>query len=215
MRGIPHPQSLTTRHGENNVDRGLYVHRLAIEVVRLIPPLLDGIQCGTREHGVAADYVQVLDGAIFADQGLEHHRTLNTSLAGQRRINRCRFTDQQSLRDAGGYAHPLRGSGLGDRYGGGAKHTAQNAAHATPGHAARYAAHYASDSRGRWRLVLFNHLNLFRNGGRCPQLAVVQLALDLLHDMNFSGRWWWWWRRWRRRNQEGHQLLPGQRLGEN
>src|ERR1035437_4573485 len=84
MRGIPHPQSLTTRHGENNVDRGLYVHRLAIEVVRLIPPLLDGIQCGTREHGVAADYVQVLDGAIFADQGLEHHRTLNTSLAGTR-----------------------------------------------------------------------------------------------------------------------------------
>jgi hypothetical protein len=58
---------LPTGQRENNVDRGIDIHRLAIEVVRLVAPLLDGIQRGAGEHGVAADHVQVLDGAIFAD----------------------------------------------------------------------------------------------------------------------------------------------------
>ena len=67
IRGMQSAHRLTTGQRENNVDRGVDIHRLAIEVVRLVAPLLDGIQRGAGEHGVAADHVQVLDGAIFAD----------------------------------------------------------------------------------------------------------------------------------------------------
>src|ERR1039458_1828772 len=92
MRGMQSAHRLPTGQRENNVDRGVYIHRFAIEVVRLVPPLLDGIQRGAREHGVAADYVQVLDGAIFADQSLQHDGTLNASLAGDRKSTRLNFS---------------------------------------------------------------------------------------------------------------------------
>src|ERR1039458_1560380 len=143
MRGMQSAHRLPTGQRENNVDRGVYIHRFAIEVVRLVPPLLDGIQRGAREHGVAADYVQVLDGAIFADQSLQQDGTLNASVAGKRRIDRLHSVDQQSLRDALGYAHTLRDRGLGDRDRRGTEHTAQHATHATSRYAARYAAHHA------------------------------------------------------------------------
>ncbi len=37
--------------------------------------MLNGIQRGTRKHRVTADDVQVLNGAILADQGLQHYRS--------------------------------------------------------------------------------------------------------------------------------------------
>ena len=47
-----------------------------------------------------AHHVQVLDGAVLADQCLQDHRALNTGLTGQRRILRLHLVDQQALRNA-------------------------------------------------------------------------------------------------------------------
>src|SRR5271169_3594741 len=148
MRGMLIRTLTTTRQGEINIDRGVNLYRLAVEVVRLVLPLLYCIQRRTREHGVTADYVQVLNAAIFADQGLKHYNPLNTGLASKRRIGRLHFVDQQSLRNALGYAHPLR-SGFGNGHGRVAEHSAQNTTHRAPGHTARYATHNTGDSRGR------------------------------------------------------------------
>ena len=45
--------------------------------------------------GMAADHVQVLNGAVLADDRLQDHDALNTGLLGQRRIRGLHLVDQK------------------------------------------------------------------------------------------------------------------------
>ncbi len=87
--------------------------------------------------------VQILDGAVLADDSLQYHRTLNTGLAWPAEDSRLDLVHQQALGDALRHANALRSRRLGNRGGSAADNAAQNAAHGAAGHAAGYAAHDA------------------------------------------------------------------------
>jgi hypothetical protein len=55
---------------EIHQDLGFDRHRVAVEVVRLVLPLADGFDGGTRQNRISADNFQILDVARLADRGL-------------------------------------------------------------------------------------------------------------------------------------------------
>src|SRR6516225_6978053 len=68
------PLSSTQR--EVHVDLRIDFDRLVVQQVRTILPLLYSLNGGRRQHRMSPDYVQVVHGAIFADDGLQYDRTL-------------------------------------------------------------------------------------------------------------------------------------------
>jgi len=62
---------LATSKIEHDIDGGFYFHGLAVEEVRTVAPLLDCVQRGLAEQGVAAEDAEVFDGSGFGDGGGE------------------------------------------------------------------------------------------------------------------------------------------------
>ena len=62
--------NLLVRQLEVNQDLGLDRHRVAVQVVGLVLPLLDGFLGGARQNCVSADHFQILDIAGLVDGGL-------------------------------------------------------------------------------------------------------------------------------------------------
>ena len=52
-----------TSQVENDIDGGLHFNGLAVEEVGTVAPLLDRVDGGLAEHGVAAEDAEVFDGA--------------------------------------------------------------------------------------------------------------------------------------------------------
>src|SRR5271157_4390730 len=98
---------------EHHVHGGLHFHRLAVQVVGLIAPLLHGFERGRGQHWVSADHVQVLNGTVLADHRLQDDCALNARLTSQRRIRRLHLVNQQALRYALRHSHTRRGGCLG------------------------------------------------------------------------------------------------------
>src|SRR5204863_3633062 len=73
-----HPVRLSAREREIDLDRGIHVHRLAIQDVRLVTPLFDGVNGCLCEQRMAADHVQILNGSILADDCSQLHGPLHT-----------------------------------------------------------------------------------------------------------------------------------------
>ena len=55
---------------------GLEVGRIPIVRIRFVPPLLDGVGCCLREHGIPGDQLQRVDLALLVDDRLEYHCAL-------------------------------------------------------------------------------------------------------------------------------------------
>src|SRR3954447_14220428 len=122
---------------------------------------------------MAADNVQVLNAAIFSDERLQYHDTLNSRLASQGGILRGHLVNEQALRNALRHANTLGGRSLGH----GSWHAAQHAAQHTAGSTSRNSTGNSADNAGRTRrrrLLFLNHLNLLRNGRRSAKLAIVE-----------------------------------------
>src|SRR5258708_35224432 len=77
-------RTLTSSQGEVNLYFGIHFHRLAIQKIRFILPLLYGIDGSRSQHWMPTDQCKVFDGAIFADNGVQHNGSLNTGLTCQR-----------------------------------------------------------------------------------------------------------------------------------
>src|SRR5438132_1365273 len=84
--------------GEREVYLNLRVdfHRLTVEQIGPVLPLLHSFDRSRSQHRMPADELQVFDVALFADLRLENHYSLNASLAGQRRIGRRHLTNQKT-----------------------------------------------------------------------------------------------------------------------
>src|SRR5882762_2579950 len=210
------PRGLAAGQREIHLNLRFHGHRLAIQHVRPVPPLLHGLDRRGGQHRVSADQPQVLNRAVLADFRLQQHGTLDPRLAGQRRIIRLHFLDQKSPRNAQRHPHALRSRDVGHGHRRRADNAADYAAHLSARNAARNPAHHPRHrSVRRWRVLFFDDLDFLGNLGGGAQLTVDQIALDLFHHPHGRcGRRWRRWRR-RRRHQECHELLLGQRFGEN
>ena len=90
------------------------------------------------------------------------------------------MSKQQALSHALRYAYTLGSRHFGDRNRRGTDNAADYAAHLAARDTARNAAHDAARSHyWRRRLFFLNHLDFFRNLGRCAQLPVHDVGLDL------------------------------------
>src|SRR5208283_6081562 len=100
VRRTTHPASghlLTTSEREVDVNLRVNLHGIAVEVVRLVAPLLYSLDCCLGQHGMAAQDMKILHRAIFADHRLQDHRSLNAGLAGEWRILRSHFVNEKAL----------------------------------------------------------------------------------------------------------------------
>ena len=95
-----------------------------------------------------AEHMQILNGAVFADLGLQQHTTLDAGLTGQRWIIRLYFVNHHTLGHTLGYADPLRSRHFGYGHRGGTDDSADDAAHLSTGNTARNAANYAGIAGG-------------------------------------------------------------------
>src|SRR5580658_907053 len=148
---------------EVHVDGGFHFHRLTIEVIGLVLPFLYRCQRRVGQHRMPADHVQVLDGTVLADQGLQHYRALNSGLLRQRRVLRRHLVNQQSLRHALGHANTLWRRGLGNGGGHAAHYAAQNSTHGPARYATGNATDYSGWASAWWGLILFDHLDFLRD----------------------------------------------------
>ena len=81
---------------------------LPIKEGRLVLPLRHRLLGGVHQQRMAADQLQILDGAVLADDGGELHRALNAGLLGERRIHRLNFPDQVGFGHVAADAHAGR-----------------------------------------------------------------------------------------------------------
>src|SRR4051812_25684248 len=177
--------------------------RLAVQQVWLVLPLLYSFDRCWSQHRVTADQLQILNVAVLADLRLQHYRTLNARLTSERRIRGLDLADQKPGLHARRYTHTLWSGDLGQghvraRAGNAAEHAAHGASRDTARNSAQYACRRHNRRR---RLFFLNHLDFLWNLGRSAQLAVHDVGLDHLYDLD--RRSGWRWRRWRRRG--GHQ----------
>src|SRR4051812_38008920 len=210
------PESLASCEREVHLYLSLNLDRLSVEQVGLVFPLLHSFDRGGSQHRVPADQLQVLDSAFLADRGLQNNRTLDARLPSQGRISWRHLADQHAGAHARRHANPLRGSNLRSDSRRRIKNASHDSAHGATRDAARNATHHTSRCHGRRRsLVLFNHLYFLWNFGRGAQLAVDDIGLDLLYNLDRS-RCWRRWRRWRWRcHQHEHCCALRQSFREN
>src|SRR5579872_368095 len=90
-------------------DLGLDGDGLIVEVVRLVFPLLDGVDGGAGENRVATDQLHTGNAAVFANAGQKLDGALDAHLPGLWRIDRVDGLDQKSLRYSLRYFEFLRG----------------------------------------------------------------------------------------------------------
>src|SRR5580698_6756582 len=202
------PESLASGQAEIHLHRRFHCHWLAVEQVRLIAPLLDGLNRRRRQHRMPTDQLQVLNGPLFADFRLQYYRALNAGLLRQLRIIRRNFLDQKPSRDARGDMYALRSRDFRHCY----LRRTENAAHYAACRASRNAARDTArdaSTQIRRRFFFFYHLNFIWNLGRSAKLSVDDFALNLHHSGSSCWRRRWWRRRWRS-HQESHQICLGQ-----
>jgi len=89
------------------VDRNLRLDfdGFAIEVVRLVSPLVDSFQRGARENGVSTEHFQIGDVALFVDGCFDLHCALGTNRERGWGIFWLHPLDQQSLGHALGNSY--------------------------------------------------------------------------------------------------------------
>ena len=85
-------------------DLGLDFDWIAIEVVRLVSPLADSFQRGSRENRVSTQHFQIGYVALFVDGCFDLHGTLGTNRESRWRILWLHSLDEKSL------GHALRNS---------------------------------------------------------------------------------------------------------
>src|ERR1700683_1199982 len=59
--------SLASGQGKVHCNFGIHFDRFAIQQIRLVLPLLDGVERALHQHGMPADQLQVFDSTVFAD----------------------------------------------------------------------------------------------------------------------------------------------------
>lgn len=102
--------SLTQRCGgllpsaelENHCDLRFDLHRLPLQHVRPVFPLLDCIQCRLSQQRMSADHLQVLNGTFPANQSAQNHLALHSTRPRDVRIDRIHLADDEAL------SHTLR-----------------------------------------------------------------------------------------------------------
>src|SRR5260370_1035540 len=72
------------RYGDGRIN----FHGLAIQLGRLIAPVLDGLQRRLHQKRVPRNDLQFADPAVLIDDRMQHYVALNTRLPPQRQINR-------------------------------------------------------------------------------------------------------------------------------
>lgn len=85
---------------EVHSDLRLNLDRLAIEVIRFVFPLADGVRRSASQYTFSAEYVQIRDIAFFADRGKKLNRPLDAHLHRRGGVNRLDFFKNQSLRNS-------------------------------------------------------------------------------------------------------------------
>src|SRR5579871_2581856 len=191
--------SLASSQGKVHLNLRLDLDRFAVQQIRLVFPLFDGLNGCGRQHRMPADQLKVCNTSFLADLRLQDYHALNARLPRQRRIRGLHPANQQALRNALGYPYPLRSGDLRNSHRSGADNSSNHATHGTARNTTGNAAHHASRSHRRgWSFVLLNHLNFFRNLGWCAQLTIHDVGLNLLYHVHRRGcRWrrrWRWWR---------------------
>src|SRR5215469_16597768 len=92
-------QSCLLGEREVHVDFGFYFHGTSVEEGGLVDPLLHCLNGGGHQQRMAADDGQVYYVAIFANDGIELHHTLNVGCLSQRRVRRGRFGSELGALD--------------------------------------------------------------------------------------------------------------------
>src|SRR5579872_4632509 len=80
--------ALASSQSEVHLNFCVHFHRFAIQKIRLIFPLLYGIDGRRSQHWMPADQSKVFDGSVFADDRVQDHMSLNASLPRQGRVIR-------------------------------------------------------------------------------------------------------------------------------
>src|ERR1035438_2708240 len=80
-------------------DDGVAFHRLSVEQGGAVAPLLHGVGGGGGQHGVAGDYLHLLDGAVGSNGGAERNGALGAGLLGDFRIFGFLTIDEHGLLD--------------------------------------------------------------------------------------------------------------------
>src|SRR5712671_449009 len=83
-----------TTHAELHRDGGVHFHRLAIQDVRLVSPLLHRFHRVVYQHGMAADHLQAFNRPLFADYRLKNNVSGDVGLLRDGRIYRLDLIDQ-------------------------------------------------------------------------------------------------------------------------
>src|SRR5271157_4041522 len=205
---------------EVHVDLSYNLHRLSVEERRLVHPLFHRFQGGRDQQRVAADDLEMLNGAVLGDNRTQLHHALNARLLGQGRIDRMRLPDQLGLLHVAADPDALRSRFLlgrrrrrQNRRRDRTNDAAQNAASDAAGHAASNTTGHTTHARGRRRkLFFFDHRDVFRDALGRHQPASVELARDDPNLYHGSGRRGG--RRRRRRRRRRHQETGQLSLGK-
>src|SRR5712664_790951 len=200
---------------ENHVNGGVHFNRLAIEKSRLIAPLTDGIQSVLLQQRVARLDFELLNRAIFGNDGVQTNGAGNTGLARERRIHRLNTI--QNARGLDVAADLQRAGQLrlwrGRRSAHAANDAAEDAAHGATGDSAGDATGHAD--RAHVRLGLFlNNLDILGNDFRGHEFAGIhQVRLRLDADDLSGSRGRGWRRRWRRSGEHRRHHGLGKGFG--
>src|SRR5215471_19395731 len=201
----PARQTVLLVQRKDHVDRGVYFHRLAVEQSRLVAPLTNSVKRRLLQERVAGDHFQLLNRAIFADDGVQADRARNASLPRERWIDGL-----NAIHDLGGLnlatnANRTRWFRLRRRRrsANAANHATQNATHRTAGNAAGNTTHGANDARIRLGFFL-DDFDFLRDDFRRHKFAGIhQVNLRTHFDNLHCGRRGR--RRWRRRRGGEHR----------
>ena len=77
---------LSTRKRKVDGNLRVYRHGLAVPHIRLVAPVLDGVDSRGNQERVTSHQFQFLDCTVFRDVGIENYRALHMSLPRQRWI---------------------------------------------------------------------------------------------------------------------------------
>src|SRR5258707_14379292 len=78
---------------ENHVNFGVHFDRVAVQQRWLIAPLPDRVQCGLHKEWVSRNHLQLFDGAVLPDDGVQLHRAADARLPRKGRVERLNTID--------------------------------------------------------------------------------------------------------------------------